>query len=41
MTFGFSVKGGTAISYVALEGDLDLRDGEQRYNVRMAGRLIY
>ena len=41
LTVGFSLKGGTALSYVALEGDADVRDGEQRYDLRLAGRSIF
>lgn len=38
---GFSLKGGTELSYAALEGDAELRDGEQRYNIRIAGRALF
>jgi hypothetical protein len=40
-TAGFSVKGGSQYSYLALEGDIDFRAGEQRYDVRIAGRSIF
>jgi outer membrane autotransporter protein len=40
-TVGFSLKGGTALSYVAIEGDMDFRDGEQRYDLRLAGRSLF
>ena len=40
-TVGFSLKGGTQYSYVALEGDADFRDGEQRYDIRVAGRSMF
>lgn len=40
-TVGFSLKGGTQFSYVALEGDADFRDGEQRYDLRVAGRSMF
>ncbi len=40
-TFGFSLKTGTQYSYVALEGDIDLREGEQNYNLRVAGRSMF
>ena len=40
-TFGFSIKGGSQYSYLALEGDADFRSGEQRYDVRLAGRSIF
>ena len=41
LTVGFSVKGGTSLSYVAVEGDADFRDGEQRYDLRLAGRSMF
>ncbi|HWA59735.1 MAG TPA: autotransporter outer membrane beta-barrel domain-containing protein [Caulobacteraceae bacterium] len=40
-TVGFSLKGGTSLSYMALEGDMDFRDGEQRYDLRIAGRSMF
>jgi hypothetical protein len=40
-TAGFSIKGGSVYSYLALEGDVDLRAGEQRYDIRVAGRSIF
>ena len=40
-TFGFSVKSGSQYSYLALEGDADLRAGEQRYDLRIAGRSLF
>ena len=40
-TVGFSIKGGTPLSYVALEGDADFRSGEQRYDLRVAGRSMF
>ncbi|MGI9169833.1 MAG: autotransporter domain-containing protein, partial [Caulobacteraceae bacterium] len=40
-TFGFSLKAGTQFSYVALEGDADFRQGEQRYDLRVAGRSMF
>ena len=41
LTAGFSLKGGSEYSYLALEGDVDLRAGEQRYDLRIAGRSIF
>jgi hypothetical protein len=41
MTVGFSLKTGSQFSYLALEGDADLRSGEQRYDLRVAGRSIF
>ena len=40
-TIGVSLKGGSQYSYVALEGDADFRSGEQRYDIRIAGRSIF
>jgi hypothetical protein len=40
-TFGFALKTGTPYSYVALEGTADLRAGEQRYDLRIAGRSLF
>jgi len=40
-TVGFAIKGGTEFSYLALEGDADFRSGEQRYDVRVAGRSMF
>jgi hypothetical protein len=40
-TVGFSLKAGTQFSYLALEGDADFRAGEQRYDLRVAGRSMF
>ena len=40
-TIGVSLKGGSQYSYLALEGDADFRSGEQRYDIRIAGRSIF
>jgi hypothetical protein len=40
-TFGFSVKTGSQYSYLAFEGDADLRASEQRYDLRIAGRSLF
>lgn len=40
-TVGVSLKGGSQFSYLALEGDADFRSGEQRYDIRLAGRSIF
>ena len=40
-TVGISLKGGSQYSYLALEGDADFRSGEQRYDLRIAGRSIF
>jgi len=41
LTVGFSLKGGTSLSYFAVEGDADFRSGERRYDVRLAGRSMF
>jgi predicted ribosomally synthesized peptide with SipW-like signal peptide len=38
---GFSIKGGTQYSYIALEGDAEFRSGEQEYDLRIAGRSMF
>ena len=40
-TVGFSLKSGSEFSYLALEGDADFRKGEQRYDLRVAGRSVF
>jgi len=40
-TAGFAIKGGSEYSYLAIEGDIDFRAGEQRYDLRIAGRSIF
>jgi hypothetical protein len=40
-TVGFSLKTGSQFSYLALEGDADLRKGQQRYDLRVAGRSVF
>jgi hypothetical protein len=40
-TVGFSIRAGSPSSYFALEGDGDFRNGEQIYNIRIAGRTIF
>jgi len=40
-TVGFSLKGGTNLSYLAIEGDADFRDGEQRYDLFLSGRSMF
>ncbi len=40
-TFGFSLKGGTNLSYLAIEGDADYRDGEKRYDLFLSGRSMF
>jgi hypothetical protein len=41
VTVGFSIKGGTPLSYVAIEGDADYRNSEQRYDIYLAGRAFF
>jgi hypothetical protein len=38
---GFSLKAGSPLSYVALEGEADLRQNEQRYNVYLSARAMF
>ena len=41
LVVGFSLKAGTPMSYVAVEGDLETAEGEDRYNLRLAGRMMF
>ncbi len=41
MTVGFSLKSGSEFSYLALEGDADFRKGQQRYDLRVAGKSVF
>jgi hypothetical protein len=41
MTFGFSLKSGSQSSYLALEGDADIRKGQKRYDLRVAGKSVF
>jgi len=38
---GFSLKAGSQLSYIALEGEADLRQNEQRYNIYLAARAMF
>ncbi|HEY1751970.1 MAG TPA: hypothetical protein VGG29_11945 [Caulobacteraceae bacterium] len=38
---GFSLKAGTPLSYVAIEGETDLRNNEQRYDLYLSGRAMF
>jgi predicted ribosomally synthesized peptide with SipW-like signal peptide len=40
-TVGFSLKSGSEFSYFALEADADIRKGQRRYDVRVAGRSVF
>ena len=39
--FGFSLKTGSPTSYVAIEGEYEAAEGEDRYNLMLAGRVIF
>jgi outer membrane autotransporter protein len=41
VTAGFALKAGTELSYVALEGDADFRNNEQRFDFLFAGRAMF
>jgi hypothetical protein len=38
---GFSLKAGTPLSYVAIEGEADIRNNEQQYDVFLSGRAMF
>jgi hypothetical protein len=38
---GFSLKAGTPLSYVAIQGEADLKNNEQRYNIYLSGRAMF
>jgi hypothetical protein len=38
---GFSLKAGTQLSYVAIEGEADLKENEQRYDIYLSGRAMF
>ncbi|MDP1630890.1 MAG: autotransporter outer membrane beta-barrel domain-containing protein [Caulobacter sp.] len=39
--FGLSLKAGTPMSYVAMEAEYETADGEDRYNLQLAGRMMF
>ena len=41
MLVGLSLKAGTAMSYVAVEGEYEAVDGEDRVNLQLAGRVMF
>jgi hypothetical protein len=41
ITVGFVLRAGTELSYLALQGDADFRDNEQRFDVFFAGRALF
>ncbi|MGH6970413.1 MAG: autotransporter outer membrane beta-barrel domain-containing protein, partial [Caulobacteraceae bacterium] len=38
---GLALKAGTPLSYVAIQGDAELRNNEQRYDVYLSGRAMF
>ncbi|HYE44284.1 MAG TPA: autotransporter outer membrane beta-barrel domain-containing protein [Caulobacter sp.] len=38
---GFSLQAGTSMSHLAVEGDYEAVDGEDRYSLRMSGRMMF
>ncbi len=38
---GLSLKAGTPLSYMAIEGEYEAADGEDRYNLNLAGRFMF
>jgi len=41
LTLGFSIKAGTPMSYLALEGGAEASKKQKRYNLRLAGRAMF
>ena len=41
VTLGFSIKAGTPMSYLALEGGAEASKKQKRYNLRLAGRAMF
>jgi hypothetical protein len=41
MVAGFSLKAGTQLSYVAIEGEADIRNNEQQYDIFLSGRAMF
>ncbi len=41
IVLGLSLKAGTAMSYVAVGAEYESTDGEDRYNLQLAGRVMY
>lgn len=41
VVLGLSLKAGTPMSYVAIEGEYEATDGEDRYNLQLAGRMMF
>jgi hypothetical protein len=38
---GFSLKAGTPLSYVAIQGEADIKNNEQQYDVYLSGRALF
>ena len=41
MLVGLSLRAGTPMSYVAIEGEYEAVDGEDRYNLQLSGRVMF
>lgn len=41
MLVGLSLKAGTAMSYLAVEGEYEAVDGEDRFNLQLSGRVMF
>lgn len=41
MLVGLSLRAGTPMSYVAIEGEYEAVDGEDRYNLQLSGRMMF
>ena len=41
MLVGLSLRAGTPMSYVAVEGEFEAVDGEDRYNLQLSGRVMF
>lgn len=41
MLVGLSLRAGTPMSYVAIEGEFEAVDGEDRYNLQLSGRVMF
>jgi len=41
VVLGLSLKAGTPMSYVAMEAEYESTDGEDRYNLQLAGRMMF
>lgn len=41
VVLGLALRAGTPMSYMALEGEVESSDGEERYNLRVSGRMMF